>query len=93
MLEVIRLNEPAHLDAAEAALEKIEIAPKEAEERYARYLLANGGDPFQVAFGTIGMDNPARAIRNAREDIKKQHQSGPRSAAMRQLSKMWRLSE
>lgn len=71
VLEVIRLNEPAHLDAAEAALEKIEISPKEAEERYARYLLANGGDPFQVAFGTIGMDNPARAIRNAREDIKK----------------------
>jgi hypothetical protein len=60
VLEVIRLNEPAHLDAAEAALEKIEISPKEAEERYARYLLANGGDPFQVAFGTIGMDNPAR---------------------------------
>mgnify|MGYP005849528917 CR=1 FL=1 len=71
VLEVIRLNEPAHLDAAEAALEKIKISPKEAEERYARYLLANGGDPFQVAFGTIGMDNPAQAIRNAREDIKK----------------------
>ncbi|MCS5457058.1 helix-turn-helix domain-containing protein [Enterobacter asburiae] len=71
VLEVIRLNEPAHLDAAEAALEKIKISPKEAEERYSRYLLANGGDPFQVAFGTIGMDNPARAIKNARESIKK----------------------
>jgi len=71
VLEVIRLNEPAHLDAAEAALEKIKISPKEAEERYSRYLLANGGDPFQVAFGTIGMDNPARAIENARENIKK----------------------
>ncbi len=71
VLEVIRLNEPAHLDAAEAALEKIKISPKEAEERYSRFLLANGGDPFQVAFGTIGMDNPGRAIKNARESIQK----------------------
>ncbi|EDS9457846.1 helix-turn-helix domain-containing protein [Salmonella enterica] len=71
VLEVIRLNEPAHLDAAEAALEKIKISPKEAEERYSRYLLANGGAPFQVAFGTIGMDNPARAIENARKNIRK----------------------
>ncbi|HAZ3608059.1 TPA: helix-turn-helix domain-containing protein [Escherichia coli] len=71
VLEVIRLNEPAHLDAAEAALDKIKISPKEAQERYSRYLLANGDDPFQIAFGTIGMDNPAQAIRNARENIKK----------------------
>lgn len=71
VLEVIRLNEPAHLDAAEAALAKIKISPKEAEERYSRYLLANGGDPLQVAFGTIGMDNPTRAIKNAHESIKK----------------------
>ncbi|WP_312384489.1 helix-turn-helix domain-containing protein [Atlantibacter subterraneus] len=71
VLEVIRLNEPAHLDAAEAALEKIKISPKEAGERYSSYLLANGADPFQVAFGTIGMDNPARAIEAARENIKK----------------------
>lgn len=71
VLGVIRLNEPAHLDAAEAALAKIEISPKEAEERYSRYLLANGGDPFQVAFGNIGMDNPERAIKNARENIQK----------------------
>ncbi len=71
VLEVIRLNEPAHLDAAEAALEKIKISPKEAEERYSRYLMENGGDPFQIAFGTIGMDNPANAIKSARENIKK----------------------
>ena len=58
VLEVIRLNEPAHLDAAEAALVKIKISPKEAQERYSRYLLANGGDPFQT-------------IRIARENIKK----------------------
>lgn len=71
VLEVIRLNEPAHLDAAEAALEKIKISPKDAETRYSRYLLANGVDPFQVAFGTIGMDNPTGAIKAARENIKK----------------------
>ncbi|ECI3855322.1 helix-turn-helix domain-containing protein [Salmonella enterica subsp. enterica] len=71
VLEVIRLNEPAHLDAAEAALEKIKISPKEAEERYSRYLLANDCDPFQIAFGTIGMNNPANAIKSARENIKK----------------------
>lgn len=71
VLEVIRLNEPAHLDAAAAALEKIKISPKEAGERYSRYLLTNGADPFQVAFGTFGMDNPVNAIRAARENIKK----------------------
>lgn len=71
VLEVIHLNEPAHLDAAEAALEKIKISPKEAGERYSRYLLANGCDPFQIAFGAIGMNNPANAIKSARENIKK----------------------
>ncbi|EAQ6245546.1 helix-turn-helix domain-containing protein [Salmonella enterica] len=71
VLDVIRLNEPAHLDAAEAAQEKIKISPKEAEERYSRYLLANDCDPFQIAFGTIGMNNPANAIKSARENIKK----------------------
>lgn len=71
VLEVVRLNEPAHLDAAEAALEKIKISPKEAEQRYSRYLLANGAQPLQVAFGTIGMDNPSRSIQAARENIKK----------------------
>ncbi|WAH52057.1 helix-turn-helix domain-containing protein [Pseudescherichia vulneris] len=71
VLEVIRMNEPAHLDAAEAALEKITITPKEAEKRYSRYLLANRVDPFVAAFGTIGMDDPARAIQIARENIRK----------------------
>lgn len=71
VLEVIRLNEPAHLDAAEEALKKIKITPKEAEQRYSRYLLANGANPFTAAFGTIGMDNPSQAIKNARDNIKK----------------------
>ncbi|VTP13200.1 hypothetical protein PUATCC27989T_01034 [Phytobacter ursingii] len=70
VLEVIKLNEPAHLDAAESALAKIKITPKEAEERYAKYLLKNGVAPFQVAFTTMGMDNPAQAIKNARKKIK-----------------------
>ncbi|QQO66661.1 helix-turn-helix domain-containing protein [Klebsiella michiganensis] len=71
VLEVVRLNELAHLDAAEAALEKITISPKEAEQQYSRYLLANDVHPLQVAFGTMGLDNPARAIQSARENIKK----------------------
>ncbi|EPT7000075.1 helix-turn-helix domain-containing protein [Cronobacter sakazakii] len=71
VLEVIRLNEPAHLDAAAAALEKITITPKEAQKRYSRYLLANGGNPFTTAFSTFGMESPANAIRAARENIKK----------------------
>lgn len=71
VLEVIRLNEPAHLDAAEEALQKLTIKPKDAEKRYRDWLMMNGADPFQVAFGTIGMDNPANAIKTARENIKK----------------------
>jgi len=71
VLEVIRLNEPAHLDAAEEALQKLTIKPKDAEKRYRDWLMMNGADPFQVAFGTIGMDNPANAIKAARENIKK----------------------
>ena len=71
VLEVIRLNEPTHLDAAEEALQKLTIKPKDAEKRYRDWLMMNGADPFQVAFGTIGMDNPANAIKAARENIKK----------------------
>ncbi|ELY7491541.1 helix-turn-helix domain-containing protein [Cronobacter turicensis] len=71
VLEVIRLNEPAHLDAAEEALQKLTIKPKDAEKRYRDWLMMSGADPFQVAFGTIGLDNPANAIKAARENIKK----------------------
>lgn len=71
VMEVIRMNEPAHLDAAAAALEKITITPKEAQKRYSRYLLANGGNPFTTAFSTFGMENPANALKAARENIKK----------------------
>lgn len=71
VLEVIRLNERAHLDAAEEALQKLTIKPKDAEKRYRDWLMMNGADPFQVAFGTIGMDNPESAIKAARENIKK----------------------
>ncbi|EMA1799340.1 helix-turn-helix domain-containing protein [Cronobacter turicensis] len=71
VLEVIRLNEPAHMDAAEEALQKLTIKPKDAEKRYRDWLMMNGADPFQVAFGTIGMDKPANAIKASRENIKK----------------------
>ncbi|EFA9079795.1 helix-turn-helix domain-containing protein [Escherichia coli] len=71
ILEVIHLNEPAHLDAVEAALDKLTITPEEASERYRRYLQENNVDPFQIAFVTIGMDSPAQVIRNARENAKK----------------------
>ncbi len=71
VLEVIRLNEPAHLSAAEEALQKLTIKPKDAEKRYRDWLMMNGADPFQVAFGTMGMDNPANAIKAARENIQK----------------------
>lgn len=37
VLEVIKTGEPVHIAAAEAALEKLTITPKEAQERYARY--------------------------------------------------------
>jgi hypothetical protein len=52
------------MDAAEAALAKLK-SPQRGRGTNSRYLLANGGDPFQVAFGTIGMDNPERQ-KNAR---------------------------
>ncbi|ENP8790689.1 hypothetical protein ACENR1_004481, partial [Salmonella enterica] len=62
VLEVIKLNEPAHLEAAQAALEKLTITPKEAQDRYTRYLQSNGVDGFNIVFGTMMMDNPQHFI-------------------------------
>ncbi|EMZ3833472.1 hypothetical protein ABDJ74_004822 [Salmonella enterica] len=67
VLEVIKLNEPAHLEAAQAALEKLTITPKEAQDRYTRYLQSNGVDGFNIVFGTMMMDNPQHFIERARE--------------------------
>lgn len=69
VLEVIRLNEPAHLQAAEDALQKLKITPKQALERYSNYLLKSGVAPFQIAFSTMSMDNPAGYISAAKQAI------------------------
>lgn len=69
VLEVIRLNEPAHLQAAEDALEKLKITPKEAQKRYSDYLMRSGMQAFQIAFSTFSMDNPSGAIKAAKSAI------------------------
>ncbi|MBD2812274.1 helix-turn-helix domain-containing protein [Xenorhabdus sp. Vera] len=70
VLEVIKTNEPAHLDAAEAALKKLKITPKAAQQKYADYLMKSGAHAFQIAFGTMSMDNPQGYIDRAKEQIK-----------------------
>ncbi len=69
VLEVIQLNEPAHLQAAEEALNKLKITPKEAQQRYSDYLMKSGAHPFQIALGTMSMDNPSGAIKAAKSAI------------------------
>ncbi|HHJ4519429.1 TPA: helix-turn-helix domain-containing protein [Citrobacter freundii] len=69
VLEVIQLNEPAHLAAAEEALQKLTIKPKDAEKRYRDWLVLNGTDLLNVAFGTMFMDDPQHFIRRAKEGI------------------------
>ncbi|MEW5290313.1 helix-turn-helix domain-containing protein [Erwinia papayae] len=69
VLEVIQLNEPAHLQAAEDALAKLTISPKEAQQRYSDHLMKSGAHPFQIVFGTMSMDNPAKAIKAAKSAI------------------------
>lgn len=69
VLEVIQLNEPAHLAAAEEALSKLTIKPKDAEKRYRDWLGLNGTDPLHVAFGTLFMDNPQHFLSSARSNI------------------------
>ncbi|WP_225181110.1 helix-turn-helix domain-containing protein [Pectobacterium aroidearum] len=69
VLEVIKLDEPAHLPAAEIALQKLTITPKEAENRYRNWMVSQGQEVFIAAFSTIGMDNPQRCIENARKAI------------------------
>lgn len=69
VLEVIRLNEPAHLAAAEEALQKLTIKPKDAEKRYRDWLVLNGTDLLNVACGTLFMDNPQHFISRARSNI------------------------
>ncbi|HEI8999783.1 TPA: hypothetical protein SLH12_002272 [Citrobacter koseri] len=70
VLEVIKTGEPVHIAAAEAALEKLTITPKEAQERYTRYLQQNGAGWTSV-FSTMWLDNPQRFISNAKSQREK----------------------
>lgn len=70
VLDVIKLNEPAHLEAAQVALEKLTISPKDAQKRYTRHLQESGVDSFNIIFGTMSMDDPQHYIKNAREQAR-----------------------
>ncbi|MCP9270367.1 helix-turn-helix domain-containing protein [Xenorhabdus sp. XENO-1] len=74
VLAVIKTNEPAHLEAAEEALKKLKITPKEAQQKYSDYLMKSGAHPFQIAFGSMSMDNPQGYIDRAKAQIKKASQ-------------------
>lgn len=69
VLEVIKLNEPAHLAAAEEALQKLTIKPKDAEKRYRDWMMMNGANVLSMAFGTMFMSDPQHFIRCAKADI------------------------
>ncbi|MDI3441636.1 hypothetical protein QLG07_19405 [Erwinia sp. V90_4] len=66
VVEVIKTGEPAHIAAAEDALKKLTITPKQAQERYTRYLQEQGAG-WTAAFSTIWLDNPQHFISNARQ--------------------------
>ncbi|WP_228859230.1 helix-turn-helix domain-containing protein [Xenorhabdus sp. PB61.4] len=74
VLAVIKTNEPAHFEAAEAALKKLKITPKEAQQKYSDYLMKTGAHPFQVAFGSVGMDNPQGYLDRAKAQVEKASQ-------------------
>lgn len=65
VLEVIKTGEPVHIAAAEAALDKLTITSKEAQERYTRYLQQSGAGWTSV-FSTMWLDNPQHFISNAK---------------------------
>lgn len=69
VLKVIQTNEPAYLQVAEDALAKLKITPKQTQERYSQYLMKQGVAPFQIAFSTMSMDNPAGYISGAKRAI------------------------
>nr|WP_244631065.1 hypothetical protein [Pantoea agglomerans] len=66
VLEVIKTGEPAHIAAAEDALKKLTITPKQAQERYTRHLQDQGAG-WTAAFSTMWLDNPHHYISNARK--------------------------
>ncbi|HGM5433543.1 TPA: hypothetical protein ACKPY3_000826 [Serratia marcescens] len=58
VLEVIKTGEPAHIAAAEDALKKLTITPKQAQENYTRHLQAQGAGWTSV-FSTMWMGQSA----------------------------------
>ena len=61
VLEVIKTGEPAHIAAAEEALKRLTITPKQAQANYTRYLQTQGAGWTSV-FSTMWMDNPQHYI-------------------------------
>lgn len=70
VLEVIKTGEPAHIAAAEDALKKLTITPKQAQENYTRHLQAQGAGWTSV-FSTMWMDNPQHYIDQAKAQYEK----------------------
>lgn len=66
VLEVIGTNELAHVAAAEDALKKLTITPKQAQERYTQHLV-NAGAGWTAALSTMFLDNPQHFINRAKE--------------------------
>lgn len=65
VLEVINTGEPGHIAAAEEALHKLTISPKDARDNYTRYLEANGAG-WTASFSTMMMGDPQHYIDRAR---------------------------
>ncbi|MFI8417716.1 hypothetical protein ACQKDS_14775 [Serratia sp. NPDC078593] len=70
VLEVIKTGEPAHITAAEEALKKLTITPKQAQDNYTHYLQAKGAGWTSV-FTTMWMDNPQYYIEQAKVQYEK----------------------
>jgi hypothetical protein len=70
VLEVIKTGEPVHISAAEEALEKLTITPKQAQANYTHYLQSKGAGWTSV-FSTMWMDNPQHYIDNAKSQYKR----------------------
>jgi len=70
VLEVIKTGEPAHIAAAEDALKKLTITPKQAQENYTRHLQGQGAGWTSV-FSTMWMDNPQHYIDQAKAQYEK----------------------
>lgn len=70
VLAVIKTGEPAHIAAAEEALKKLTITPKQAQGNYTRHLQAQGAGWTSV-FSTMWMDNPQHYIDQAKAQYEK----------------------